>query len=149
MNDYEINAQTLAIIPIGTNKSKIIEEHGNLIVNKPPIKIIDDSCRFFGSSYDGRFLGTKQMTGITHKSPIIIEETRKIIFFPTNSPRNEKCIWLSLNNINCYEENGNECTIKFCCGKKISISSSYTIIDNQILRATRLESVLARRMEKV
>ncbi len=148
MNDYEINDRTLAIIPIDEEKSKIIEETGNLIVNKSAMKIIDDSCRFFGSSYEGRFMGTKQMTGISHKSPIIIEESRKIIFFPTNSPRISKCIWLSFNNITSYEGDGKDCIIQFSCGKKLNLHSSYTIIDNQILRSTRLESVLTRRIEK-
>ena len=149
MNDYEINRKTLAIIPIDKEKSKIIEEKGDFIVNKAPIKIIDDACRFFGSSYEGRFNGTKNMIGITHKSPIIIEESKKIIFFPTNSPRLERCIWLSFNNIISYKGDGKDCIIQFSCGKKINLHSSYTIIDNQILRSTRLESVLSKRIENI
>ena len=85
MNEYEINAQTLAIIPIGKERSKIIEVNGDYIINKSPIRILDDSCKFFGSSYEGRFCGTKTLTGITHKSPIIVEESKRIIFFPTKS----------------------------------------------------------------
>ena len=50
MNEYEINAQTLAIIPIGEEKSKVIEVNGDFIINASPIKIVDDSCKFFGSS---------------------------------------------------------------------------------------------------
>ena len=99
MNDYEINAQTLAIIPLKEGKSKVIEVNNSFIINKTPIKIIDNSCKFFGSSYEGRFSGTKNLTGITHKSPIIVEESRKMIFFPTKSPRLDSCIWISFNNI--------------------------------------------------
>ena len=150
MNDYEINSKTLAIIPIGKEKSKIIEENGDLIINKSPIRIIDESCKFFGSSYEGRFCGTKKMTGITHKSPIIIEESRKIIFFPTNSPRTEKCMWLAFNNINDYDGDNKDSIITFSCGKVLNIHVSYPIIDNQILRSTRLESVLSKRItEKI
>ena len=39
MNEYEINTQTLAIIPIGKERSKIIEVNGDYIINKSPIKI--------------------------------------------------------------------------------------------------------------
>lgn len=148
MNDYEINRKTLAIIPIDKEKSRIIEEDEDLIVNKKAIKIIDNACKFFGSSYEGRFKGTKNLTGITHKSPIIIEESRKIIFFPTNSPRLDKCIWLSFNNIINYKSNGKNCIVQFSCGKKINLHASYAIIDNQILRSTRLESILTKRIEK-
>lgn len=148
MNEYEISAQTLAIIPIGKERSKIVEVTGDLIVNAPPIKIIDDSRKFFGSSYEGRFCGTKTLTGITHKSPIIVEESTRIIFFPTKSPRVETCAWLSFNNIADYEGDGKDSVIKFSCGKVLRLHTSYAIIDNQILRATRLESVLGRRMQK-
>lgn len=147
MNEYEINAQTLAIIPISDNKSKVIEVNGDYIINASTLKIVDESCRFFGSSYEGRFCGTKKLIGITHKSPIIVEESRKIIFFPTKSPRLSSCAWLSFNNISEYEGNGQDVIIKFSCGKVLNLHTSYTIIDNQVLRSTRLESVLARRMQ--
>lgn len=149
MNDYEINVQTLAIIPLKEGKSKVIEENNSYIVNKTPMKIIDNSCKFFGSSYEGRFSGTKTLTGITHKSPIIIEESRKMIFFPTKSPRLDSCIWISFNNILNYEQKENNSIIKFCCGKVLELDISYNIIDNQILRATRLESVLNKRMNEL
>lgn len=149
MNDYEINVQTLAIIPLKEGKSRVIEENNSYIVNKTPMKIIDNSCKFFGSSYEGRFSGTKTLTGITHKSPIIIEESRKMIFFPTKSPRLDSCIWISFNNILNYEQKENNSIIKFCCGKVLELDISYNIIDNQILRATRLESVLNKRMNEL
>lgn len=149
MNDYEINVQTLAIIPLKEGKSRVIEENNSYIVNKTPMKIIDNSCKFFGSSYEGRFSGTKTLTGITHKSPIIIEESRKMIFFPTKSPRLDSCIWISFNNILKYEQKENNSIIKFCCGKVLELDISYNIIDNQILRATRLESVLNKRMNEL
>ena len=148
MNDYEISEKTLAIIPIGNEKSKIVDEYGDYIINKTPMKIIDESCRYFGSSYEGRFCGTKKMIGISHKSPIIIEESRKIIFFPTHSPRIKNCTWISFNNIMEYKGDGKDSTIKFSCGKSIDIHSSYSIIDNQVLRSTRLESVLSKRINK-
>lgn len=45
-----------------------------------PSDIIDQSCRSFGSSYLGRHEGTKHLTGINYKAPIIIEETQSMIF---------------------------------------------------------------------
>ena len=54
MNNYEINNRTLAIIPIKNKISKIIEIDGEFYVNENPIKIIDNSCKYFGSSYEGR-----------------------------------------------------------------------------------------------
>ena len=48
MSEYEINIDTQAIIPLGPEKSKIIEGNRTFIVNQPALKIIDKSCRFFG-----------------------------------------------------------------------------------------------------
>lgn len=142
MDSYEINADTQAIIPIGEHKSKIIEENRTLIVDESPMKIIERSCRYFGSSYQGRFLGTKNLIGISHKAPIIIEETREIIFFPTNSPRQNNCAWLSLKHLQNYEKINNASIVKFYSGHLLNLDISYGTLDNQVLRATRLESVL-------
>ena len=102
MNEYEINAETLAIIPISSHVSKIIEKHDTFIVNKSTLEIIDDSCRFFGSSYKGRHEGTKSILGVSYKAPIVIEESRDLIFFPTHSPRFDECCWISLSEIEKY-----------------------------------------------
>ena len=87
-SNYEMNFDTMAIIPINSTETKVIEKEGEYIINLPSMKIIDNGCRFFGSSYVGRSEGTKSMIGINYKAPIIVEETTPIIFFPTISSYN-------------------------------------------------------------
>ena len=106
------------------------------------MKIIENSCAYFGSSYQGRFLGTKNLIGISHKAPIIIEESREIIFFPTNSPRIYECAWISLKNLQNYKKGKDNTTIIFNNGHLLNLDISYGSLDNQVLRAARLESVL-------
>lgn len=145
MQNYEINSDTLAIIPIDNYKSRIIEKDSILEVDQTPMKIIDSSCRYFGSSYKGRFYGTRHLIGVSHKAPIIIEESKEIIFFPTNSPRLYECAWISLKNINDYKRNLDKVKITFNGGYDLELDMSYGSLDNQILRAARLESVLRKR----
>ncbi len=147
MKNYEINNETIAIIPIDNYKSKIIEKDREFIVDMTPIKIIDNSCQYFGSSYQGRFLGTKKLIGVSHKAPIIIEESREIIFFPTNSPRLYECSWISLKHLNNYKKNEETSKIFFNNGSLLEVDISYGSLDNQVLRAARLESVLRIRKE--
>lgn len=142
MNDYEINDDTLAILPIDECRSKIIEKSKSFIVNQPAMKIIDISCQYFGSSYQGRFLGTKSLIGISYKAPIIIEESKEIIFFPTTSPRLFNCAWISLKNLYNYRKNNDSTIIVFNNGHLLNLEISYATLDNQVLRAARLESVL-------
>ena len=60
MKNYEINDETIAIISKG-DKSKVITLNNEFIVEKPGYKILDDSCKFYGSSYLGRLHSVKEM----------------------------------------------------------------------------------------
>ncbi len=145
MESYEVNSDTLAIIPINANETRIIEKDSDFIVNSSSMKIIDDGCRFFGSTYNGRMEGTKSMIGINYKAPIILEETMPMIFFPTISPRLEACSWISFKEISkCIKEDKTS-IIVFKNGTKLSVNLSYKILQNQILRSSYLDSTLMSR----
>ncbi len=144
MEDYEINEKTLAIIPY-KDKSKVYEDNSVFIIDSDVSSIMENSCEYFGSTLKGRQKGTTSLIGITHKTPIIVEESREIIFFPTSSPRLKTCAWISLNNLETYEEQDNKIKLKFNNNETIYLDISYGIIDNQVLRATRLESTLRKR----
>ncbi len=142
---YEINLDTIALIPISEKVSQVIEETEIFMVSKSTTEIIDDSCRYFGSSYLGRHEGTKSLIGINYKSPIIIEETKEIIFFPTSSPRFENCYWISLDKIQNHKKITTGSKLKFTNGHEIDINISSSSLENQILRATKLEATLRKR----
>lgn len=142
---YEINKSTCAILPVDENTSRVIEKDDNFIVNKPVQKIIEDSCRYFGSSYLGRYEGTKTLIGFNYKAPIIVEESNELIFFPTSSPRFNRCSWINLKLIKDYQRNNRNAVISFENGYNLEIDISYESLENQIFRATRLESILRTR----
>ena len=142
LEDYEINADTIAIIPVDDNVSKVYESEEEYLVSKSSNKIIENNCRFYGSSYKGRCEGTKFLTGIKSKFPIIIEESRNIIFFPTGSVRNSNNSWIALNNIKEYSKTYYGCNVKFLNNKTISFDISHYSLENQFYRATMLKSKL-------
>ena len=147
--DYEITYDTQAIISLGESSSKIIENNEEYLVNNQSMSILEHSCEYFGSSYEGRKEGTKKLLGITHKAPIIVEESRKMIFFPTCSPENPECIWVNLNKIDKYYKlENNRSAIQFKNGSVLEINISYGSLTNQILRASRLKYVLDERISK-
>lgn len=143
--EYEINPSTIAIVAIEKNLSKVIEVEREFFVEASSLKIISDSCKYFGSSYEGRFEGTKKLTGVANKSPIIIEESKNIIFFPTSSPRRVFCNWISLNKIDNYKRKGEKTILKFVNNYYLELNMSYESLENQILRATRLDAILRKR----
>jgi len=142
MKTYEINKQTLAIIPIGEDLSTVIEENDILNITKPIQEIIEDSCVYFGSSYNGRLEGSKKMLGFNYKTPIVVEESNEIIFFPTTSPRNNDCHWISLNHIKEIKKTTKETKILFKSGQEINLNVSYNSLENQLFRATRLQAIV-------
>ena len=147
--NYEITYDTEMIIPLSENKSKIIEIDDEYVIEKNTLKILEHSCEYFGSSLEGRKEGTKKILGITHKSPIIVEESRKIIFFPTNSPERKDCAWINLEKIDkYYKVDKKTSSIVFKCGKVVNLNVSYGSLTNQILRATRLKFILEDRINK-
>ena len=148
MKEYEINEDTLALISLDS-KTKVFEKERTFVVNKQISEIMEDSCQYFGSSLSGRQKGTERLIGVSYKAPIIVEESKNIIFFPTTSPRVKNCNWISLNNLERYYTKNKKLVLEFKNNQKIMLNISFGIIDNQILRATRLESVLrGRKIEK-
>ena len=149
MKDYEINEETLAIMPDDVWSSMVLEDDFKYEVNKTPLEILDYSCKYFGSSYPGRKDGSKDILNSSYKLPILVEDTRNIIFFPTSSPLDDGCTWISLGNIKDYRKVGkNKTEILFKNNKVMTVDVSYYSFNNQVMRASRLESIIRNRKEK-
>ena len=146
---YEIDLSTVMLIGIDDYKTKIITLDDEFITDDDSKKIIDNSCKFFGSSLTDRVNMTKRLINIKSKSPIVIEESRNIIFFPLKSVR-EKCnIWISFNNLEKYVKFDDKTTFIFKNGKEVVIDFSYYIIDNQVTRSLMLDYELKKRRESL
>lgn len=139
MVKYEIDMSTLMIMSISENTTRVITIDDDFIVNDNSLSIIDNSCRFFGNSLKERINVTKRLVNISSKSPIIVEESRCILFFSLKSTRNKENIWVSYNNLDKYEKNGDKTIFNFKCGKTVEIKFSYYIIDNQVTRSLILD----------
>ncbi len=151
MKDYDINIGTLAIIPLDEDSTKIIEVDNEFVVKENSMKIIDNSCKYFGSSYNGRLAGTKNMIGVNYKAPIVIEDSKSIIFFPISSPRLNECLWISFKNVESYEKivEENKTKVKFISGLTLTLPISHFSFSNQLLRSSRLENVLNLRKNRL
>lgn len=146
LKEYEINSSTQAIIPIDIKTSMVYEEENEYVISRPSNKIIEDNCKFYGSSYKGRCEGTKSLVGIKTKVPIIIEESRNIIFFPTNSTRSKQTSWIALNKIKkFYKNKSDKSYIIFNNDKKLNLNISLYSLENQYCRAIMLKSKLLER----
>jgi competence protein ComK len=150
LTEYEVSPYTMAIIPEVTEEglfSRIMELEKEYIVRKKPIDIIERSCRFFGSSLKGRQEGTKQIMGITHKAPIVIDPTNFIYFFPTTSPSRQHCAWISHSFVDNIKSNPHdETTLTFSNREEILLPVSKGSLENQLFRTAQLRTTLSSRI---
>ena len=147
MKDYEINENTLAVIAKDNSNSYVYETNDDkgYVINSSVNKIMEDSCMYFGSSFEGRKESSAVLLNSHYKVPVVVEETNEIIFFPTSSPRLKDCSWISLNHISSYKKDKNGCEITFNDGKTLIIPVSFAVLDKQILRSYKLKTCLIER----
>ncbi|HZH63193.1 MAG TPA: competence protein ComK [Metabacillus sp.] len=150
VNDYLINRFTMAILPV-ENKfcSQVIEYEKEIFVEKRPMEVIDQSCKYFGSSYSGRKTGTKDLMKVTHKPPIVIDPANSIYFFPTTSSTRAHCAWISHSFVKEYSATKEDNTkIIFTNGKQLNVPVSVGSFENQLFRTAQLRTIISSRIEQ-
>src|SRR5699024_10409985 len=113
-------------------------------------KVIDEACRFYGSSLRGRLEGTKNISKITHKAPIAIDHSLGMYFFPTASPSNHDCSWINHSHVQEIKPCGKkETEVVFKNGETIIVPVSYGSMLNQLQRTAQFRFSLDTRMEQL
>lgn len=148
---YEITPLTLAIVAEQNDKDEIItrimEEDVDYIVHTTPYKIINISCKYFGSSLKGRQEGTRDICGFSTKIPISVDPSSGMYFFPTTSPRNPKCSWIAHSHIHKISKVTDRKTkILFKNGKSLIIDISFRSMLNQVQRTAQFRYLLDKRL---
>ena len=145
---YEIDLSTLMLMGLDDATTKVITLDDEFVINIDSKKIIDNSCKYFGSSLNDRVNMTKRLINIKSKSPIIIEESRNIIFFPTASCVNKNSIWISYNNLLKYSKVDDFSTVLyFKKNFNYKVLVKYKLVDNQVVRCMKLSMFLGKRKE--
>lgn len=149
MLDFCVDNKTCAVVPL-TNGSKVIDNQRIRFSKLKPRIIMNKSCKFYGSSLEGRIEGAKNLLGSSYKLPIVLDEEDVLIFFPTSSLRSEDCAWINLKMIDTYyQKNENIAVIVFKNNEKLLLNLSYGVLDKQILRASRLDSIFLARKKYI
>ncbi|MBM7554103.1 competence protein ComK [Thalassobacillus pellis] len=151
--EFELTAQTLALIavpgPYGKVITEAIENSHTHEIYVHPGKVIDEACRYFASSLDGRLAGTKQVSGFSHKPPIVISHTMGIYFFPIFSPKRKDCSWIAHSHIQSFESHDGYTThIHFSNGTSVQVPVSEGMIANQVQRTAQFRFMLENRIKQ-
>ncbi|KGX84798.1 competence protein ComK [Pontibacillus litoralis] len=153
-SDFEVSPYTCALIAVeqdGYIVSLVIEDGEKFYVDSPPIKLMDQACKFFGSSLRGRIDGTKEVSGITHKPPIAVDPVNGMYFFPTISPQKKNCSWIAHSHIDHIRKckGDSNTTIVFKDKYSIEVSVSKGSIWNQVQRTAQFRYKLDERLQTI
>lgn len=151
VDEYEITSSTLMLEYYDEDKTKVYELTDEFIVNQNILTVMENSCSFYGSTFNGRVEASKKILNTNIKLPIVVEDVKKIIFFPTKAFYKSGCKWLSFNNIDKIErvyKSANVTRVYFCNGLVQDIEVSYEIIYRQFYNCMLLEKTLLLRQER-
>ena len=133
---FKIDKEVLMIDYDGLN-TNVTTTYGDVIFKGNNIKsILNESCISYGSSLHGRIKGSKWALKSKYKLPIVVSEKEKLVFFPVKELGKE--IWVNFEMINDVKKNKNVVKVEFKNGLKVDINVSYTVFNNQVLKASRL-----------
>lgn len=151
IEEYEVNSCTMFLEPVEYGSkiyTRIIEVDDEFLSPFKPIEIIRNSCAYFGYDYESRKKGTRLLTGIKRKIPIVIEPTNRLFFFPTTSPSRQECIWIAHDHVeNYHRADRQQTSITFQNKKTYHFPVSYCTIDGQMLRTGSFKIKLMQRIE--
>ena len=136
--EYIINKDTYYLMYDGCS-TVIFELSTELVLpGDNLLTILDNSCKYYGSSLKGRLVGTRNLIDCRYRLPIIISEKNNLLFFPLNGKKNGEVIWFNFNSIKSYKKDGNFVSIMFNNGEIKKFMISYTVLNNQIMKCSRM-----------
>ncbi|WP_368653324.1 competence protein ComK [Ornithinibacillus sp. 4-3] len=137
---YIITKNTKAIIAnsSGHYRSKIFHSEGESNSIHSPRQIISYNCMKNHSSMEGRETAARHVLRTNSKLPISVNPSLGIYLFPTTSPRNPQCVWLSYYHIDFFKQVDELTYIHFQDGTNLHISISERTLDQQYKKTSQL-----------
>ena len=145
---YEINDETIAFIPIDSSSTKVIELTKEYVIPQATFEILEENCEYYGSTYDGRIKAAQKMLNFSYKLPLLVEESEKIIFFPTKASTSEECCWINHSFVKKREKCGKNTKVVFQNGLEEEFNISKLSFENQLLRAGMLDAMITKRSKQ-
>lgn len=145
MNNYIINDETLAIVMIDKKTCMVIEDRRELFINLSCRDVINNSCLYYGSSYEGRVEASRSLLGKEYKLPIIVSEFYDILLFPISSRKTDVCTWICLKKLEDYVVEGDRVEFVFKCSRRYNVFVGKKSFESQLLKAYDLNRIIKNR----
>lgn len=149
VDHYIMNEKTLAVIGIDYKFCRILEENEEFLISKSWQDILDESCLYYSSSFQGRVDGSRTLLNKEYKVPIILQEMGTSIFFPVGNQTNYNCMWISLKNLNYYTSDKTGIHLFFQGNKDLLLTSGVQAFESQLLKSYNLEKLFISRQKNL
>ena len=140
---YIINNNTV-YLKVKNEDVYVKEINNEITLRENILKLLNNSCIYYGSSLKGRILGAKSLIKSKYKLPLIISEKNNLYFINIKD-KNGYEYWFNFQYIKDYKYVDNLLKIFFIFDNFISINCSWTVFNNQMLKCSRLYVVYSMR----
>lgn len=143
--DYIITPQFMYMIGDinlhGTLCTEIIETSKTVIIDKPPVEILNASIQAIGFDLKGVLETSKWLLGSVHLCPIMVNPLHQLVLFPTHSPKNIESIWLNPRHVHSTSGSNELTFILFNNGKTIIAPVGISVFNKALENAKQLEEM--------
>jgi competence protein ComK len=125
--------------------SRIMVEKTTLLVDKPPLHLLDDTLKYIGFDLRGAIAGAKYILNKTVMCPIIVNPYQSVCLFPSKSPQKQDCIWFNPDHLINTKAIGNKTQVELSNGHFMLVDAKLTAFNNKLQTANQLKRLTKER----
>ena len=129
----------------GKQCSRIVVEKTTLLVDRPPLYLLDDTLKYIGFDLRGAIAGAKYILNKTVMCPIIVNPYQSACLFPSKSPQNQDCIWFNPDHIVNTKAIGNKTEVELSNAHYMLVDAKLTSFNNKLQTANQLKRLTRER----
>jgi competence protein ComK len=119
--------------------TRVMVEKTTLLVDRPPLHLLDDTLKYIGFDLRGAIAGAKFILNKTVKCPIIVNPYQNVCLFPSKSPQKQDCIWFNPDHIVNTKANGNNTEVELSNDHFMLVDAKLTAFNNKLQTANQLK----------
>lgn len=128
--------------------TRVFETKRTMIINKSPLEVLDYSIKCIGFDLRGALKTSRWHLGDIHMYPIMVNPIRRIILFPSRSPKHEENIWFNPQHIKRTTSSNRNTSIQFSNGSTLIIPTRLASFNHKLQTAEQLEKMTIGENEK-
>lgn len=141
-NQEIITESTMALLPHYTNTGHLhctlLETFGETRIEQNTYFVLNESCVYYGGSFDGSLKSTRRILKGQKNLPIMVSIPLEYCMIPLGSPMKKDTAWVAYQHIKDIDSNGPSSTIIFHNQVKLEVNISKSVLERRREKAAHL-----------